>query len=297
VFRRIAICLVVGCVSGCGLAPGAVAVEQPVTDAEGENVGSSSQALNGAYAEFYARQGTRVLLNWPTSQQFCVLSGARGTLPVISVSQPNDGDWELEGWSYTVDQQAAAWALCFRNDNFYGLANSVFWHGECRTQDRNCWWGDAATAIHGIYGFFEGGGEYVKVFQSSSATTPSTIVAYEGSEGQDIAGRGRSLFYGVPSSGRLVRLMGYNTNGAHARGTMLSSGTFAMSASTYSGYSTYWLTPIQSGFCYFSKFGGDLNGMGEIGRISPVNGFWFLDTIAGSGDVWTTARCMAWNQG
>ena len=258
---------------------------------EAETLGSSAQALNGAYDEFYSGYWDEdVMTTWPNHKQFCVLSGVRGDSPQDEVTQRNDGDWRISS-----GPDDAAWALCFPRDNFRGPAGSVFWYGFCDTGQRTCWWGDAATAIQGLNGEFEGGGEYVKVFQSSNATASSTIVAYSGT-GEDIHGQGLSVFYGVPGSGRLVKLMGYNASGVSTRGQVTSSGTYLMSASTYSGFSSYWLAPTSSSFCYFTKLGGDFNGGGEIGRIAPVDGWWFLETINGSGDVWAQARCMAWNQ-
>lgn len=289
-----------GALLALGVIGCSAAAEQPyaldVAENGAETLGTVRSALGASYAQYYSSYNNAVTMrSWASYEQFCMLSGVRGEYMWTDVDQPNNGDWRV----VSDHDESAAWALCFPRSNFTGFANSEFWYtadGDCQTGSRYCWWGDAATAIAGIHGEYNGGGEYVRVSQSTSATSSSSIVPYS-SSGSGVYGYGRSIFYGVPGSGRLVRLMGYNTSGASTRGTVLSSGTYLMSVSTYSGYDGYWLAPTDNAFCYFTKLGGEFNGGGEIGRISPSDGWWYLKSISGSGDVWASARCMAWNQG
>lgn len=260
------------------------------------STGTVQQAISGAYRQSYVSyDATKWFSEWPANEQFCMLTGVRGDTLTFKVTGGNN-----TGWKAVANDETAGWVTCFPVDNFKGPAGSVYMVSgdadECETEgNRNCWWGDAATFLRWVEGRMYGGGEYVRVFQSTLANSPSTVVPYNSSALGSAQGAGKSIFFGVPGGKRLVRLMGYTSSGS-AKGTVTTSGTFLMSVSTYSGYQSYWLSPTDAGFCGLTKVGGEFNGGGEIARISPTEGWWFLDSIAGSGDVWASSRCMAWNQ-
>jgi hypothetical protein len=245
-----------------------------------------SQGLSGEYTRHYVTYDEDEEFS-DYSRQVCFLTGIRGEL--------NQGIYLGSDTSYAfwagAGNDGAGWVTCVPKSNFTVPTGSIW---QLSPNGYSLYAGDAFSFIRGLDGDFAGGGEYIKVFQSSTTDTNSTWKAYSGDDGY-VYGGAKSFLYGVPGA-RLVRLMGYNTEGEHARGKITSSGTFSMSVSTYSGYSSYWLTPQRSGICAYSKLGGDFNGGGEIANIVPLEGMWFLESIAGTGDVWATARCMAYNQ-
>lgn len=290
----------------CGLACSANGEDSSAdfaSGAESENLGQTTQALSGAYNEYYTSSIRTDLNYWNHYEQFCVLAGMKGDLASAAVTRPNNGNWRMSA-------NHGAWALCFPVNNFSGPAGSGYlvssdgdcyahvrdeWFGGTQRDTDACWWGDALSFVSDVSGIWDGGGEYVRVDQSSAASSSSTLVVNSAAN-KELFGYARSVFYGVSGGTRLVRLMGYNSSGISARGTMASSGTYLMSVSTYSGYDGYWLSPTSSAACALTKLGGEFNGNGEIARISPSDSWWYLQSIAGSGDVWASARCMAYNQ-
>lgn len=281
----------------CALACWGCVAADPVAEGAEPELGSASQALGSAFKEYWIGYDSAVTFNnWSRDSQFCVLSGVRGKDPTVRTVRGSSD------WRGSSGEDSAGWALCFPKSNFSGPSGSIFmtssdsdcWEDDFAYTSKDCWWGDAATAVIGVSGDFNGGGEYTRIDQSTLATSPSRITAHA-SASYGVTGYGRSIFFGVGGK-QPVRLMGYDPSGNVVRGQFSSPGTFTMSASTYSGYSSYWLTPVENGACYFSKIGGEFNGGGEIGRITQVDGWWYEQAIAGSGDVWVSARCMAWDQ-
>ena len=294
-WERVNCALAVGCfaaATACNAELGDAGVEQ---GAETEATETVEQAVSGSYRHAYVTyESTKTMTEWPANEQFCVMAGIRGETLDFRLSGGRGNSWRA-----ATNDETAGWVTCFPLDNFRGPSGSEFMisgdSGECdTTSDRNCWWGDAGTFLRWMAGSYYGGGEYVRTFQSTSPTSPSTVVAYNANINV-VKGGGKSIFFGVPGGKKLVRLMGYTSDGL-VKGTVTTSGTFLMSVSTYSGYSSYWLSPTDAAFCGFTKVGGEFNGGGEIARISPTDGWWFLNSINGSGDVWASARCMAWDQ-
>lgn len=160
--------------------------------------------------------------------------------------------------------------------------------------DTNMWWGTAASFVSGISGEFNGGGEYVRVTQSTDGYAPSVISAE--TQASVLDGLGYSYFVGVPKSGKLVNLYGYK-NGSWVRGNVLSSGTFEYPVNTQAGYSSYWLPPRDKAFCYFTRVSGNFDGGGEQLRITVNGGQWFVSAQSGGGKyVAGRVRCMAYDQ-
>lgn len=298
-------------------APGCYSGDAALADsAEEERLGAVSQALSGAYKEYYISYDESEELissGWSQSSQVCFLTGVRGAFGkgdsgTVSVNYSGD-KWRSRG-----GDDAAGWATCVKRDNFTSFSGAEFMfssdsecHADVAESDTGggagdwnyCWWGDAFTSLRGMHGSFDSSGEYGHIKQSTTATSGSKIEVHSSSgdffDTNYISMDGRSVFIGIPGKQR-VRLMGYASDGDLVRGTIASTGTFTMSVSTYSGYNSYWLSPTTSAVCAFSKLGGDFNGGGEIAHIYSYEGWWAVDAIAGSGDVWAAVRCMAYDQ-
>jgi hypothetical protein len=220
--------------------------------------------------------------------------------------QQTDGTWNIRtDNSFLGPNDTGRGAMtCVKHSAFVPDAGGVHWvstwfpvSGDpdyIPHEDRDLWWGTAASFVNAISGEFAGGGEYVQVKQSTDGYQPS-VLSIE-SQSSEIDGIGFSYFAGVPKSGKLVKLYGYK-NGSWVRGNALSSGTFEYSVGTQAGFSSYWLPPRDKAFCYFSRVSGNFDGGGEQLRITVSGGQWFLKAQSGAGQyVSGNVRCMAYDQ-
>jgi hypothetical protein len=262
-----------------------------------------------ATLSFSTSEQSSVQLGLTDSGWLCVLTGlaggGTGTL-YGTVWDNNPGGWQLG-----TSTGSAAWAECTPWSNFARPSGSAIWVSPTlysttaqsdatgtsgwKTDSSQAWWGDAITAISGTYAMYQGFGEWIQITQSTSGFGPSTIWSHS-----EVAGNlytqanAQSVFIGVPNSGRLVRLIGYQ-NGAYG----LSDATHAdteFAASTQSGYSSFWLATTDSAICYLTMFSGAFNGYGESVRILKQSGRWLLSTTRGGGTAQGRARCMAYDQ-
>jgi hypothetical protein len=205
-----------------------------------------------------------------------------------------------------------AWAECTPWSNFLFPSGSAIWVSPAlntfaqnpeqnwATDVENAWWGDAATMLSSVGGQWYGFGEWVQVLQSTNGFGPSTIWAHEETGGQGyISASYYSIFVGIPNSGRLVRLIGYQ-GGAYG----LSDATHAdteFAVSTLSGYSSYWISPIDRAICYISMASGNFVNyafdFADGVRISNTSNWWLLAVTHGyQGTAQARARCMAYDQ-
>jgi hypothetical protein len=193
---------------------------------------------------------------------------------------------------------------CVRHSSFLPGTDGVRWLGGPFTsivdvdlwgrEDSGMWWGDGMSFVSGIRGEFAGGGEHVKVFQSTSATSSSIIQA--NTQASELHGYGSSYFVGVPSSGKLVKLYGYR-NGSWVRGNVSSSGLYEYDVGTTAGYSSYWLPPRDKAFCFITRVSGNFDGGGERLQITVNGDQWFVKAQAAGGKFVSGAvRCMAYDQ-
>jgi hypothetical protein len=245
----------------------------------------------------------------PVQAKLCVVSGFYGKFEhmnhqfMLSAGGPNYHLWQ-DSMYLGVNGAGRGSVTCVRHSSFVADAGGVHWLSHqfgvivdtdlwgLDTQDM--WWGDAASFVSGIRGEFAGGGEHVKIFQSTSATKSSTI------EGRTLAselqGDGSSYFVGVPDSGRLVKLYGYR-DGSWVRGNVSSAGTFEYNVGTTAGFSSYWLPPRDKAFCYITNVSGNFDGGGERLQITVNGGQWFVSAQAAANKfVAGSVRCMAYDQ-
>jgi hypothetical protein len=232
----------------------------------------------------------------------CVLTGMGGASYIAATIEddPNRGGWVLS--TYVENQ---AWAECTQWSNFLFPSGSVIWvspiigsaaasSGNWATDIENAWWGDAVTMISGSLEKWSGFGEWMQVIQSTNGFSPSTFWTHEENH-TDFFGQAYSIFIGVPSSGRLVKVIGYQ-GGAYGPSDVTQPDTEA-AVSTESGYSAYWLAPTDRSICYLSMVSGHFNGLSENLHIWNNNNQWFLQATRGpNGTVQGRARCLAYDQ-
>jgi hypothetical protein len=247
--------------------------------------------------------------NVPVQDKLCVISGFYGQF-----SHPNhyfelygsDANyWLRQDSAYLGEADAGRGSVtCVRHSSFLADAGGVHWLSPWVSvgvdtdlwtlDDSNLWWGSAASFVSGISGEFAGGGEYVKVFQSTSATKPSILQGR--TEASELDGGGHSYFVGVPQSGKLVKLFGYR-NGSWVRGTVSSAGTFEYNVGTTAGFSSYWLPPRDKAFCYITNVSGNFDGGGERLQITVNGSQWFVKAQSVGGKFLAgSVRCMAYDQ-
>lgn len=221
-------------------------------------------------------------------------------------------DWEWEGYYrfWWRPGWTNARALCTNWNNFLiGAGGEKRYSGQgwaeaygysTQTADVAMFPGDWITFVQGMIGELQGGGEYVRAIQSKTLTGNSTVRAHEedGSalDWTFLRGFGQSFRIGKPGA-KLIRLRGYDSAG-NAAGNAASSGTFEFPVSTVSGYSGYWMTTVNDGFCGFTKLSGNFDGGGEILRISKSSdGWWYLSASSTGGKaISANARCVAYDQ-
>jgi hypothetical protein len=255
-----------------------------------------------ATTEYYDDAFPRYTVSKTT--HFCVLTGIKGNYSHehAEFGLSVDDTWFL--WRQYADNHG--WVTCTSMNNFVGnpgyerLLGARSWVAGSTSyvagDSANMWWGDAASFISRVGGHWEGGGEYVKIRQSANAYA-SSVITLQSRQSDGSEATGYSFFVGVPGEGRLVRLWGYNTAGAVTRGTVASSGTFEMVVGTTSGYSSYWLAPIDNGICYLTYFSGNFDGGAEEVRIFKEAGRWVLHAKSNSNKyIRAAARCMDYNQ-
>lgn len=241
--------------------------------------------------------------------KLCVISGFYGKFEHINhdftLSSSNDEYYLWQDSMYLGVNGAGRGSItCVRHSHFLAGDGGVHWLGGpfmvgvdtdlWGLDDTNMWWGDAASFVSGIRGEFAGGGEHVRVFQSSSATVPSTLEAR--TEASELQGQGTSYFVGVPQSGKRVKLYGYR-DGGWIRGTVSTAGTFEYNVGTTAGFSSYWLPPRDKAFCYITNVSGNFDGGGERVQITVNGDQWFVKAQAAAGKFVTgSVRCMAYDQ-
>jgi len=225
----------------------------------------------------------------------------------------NDASDEFHVWAdspYSVGGNSGYFdgygkVTCVRHSAFVTDPGGVHWIsswlpvmgrvGYVQVDSRDMWWGSAASYVSEVGGEFAGGGEYIRINQSTSGTTPSKIELR--TLASELHGAGYSYFAGVPQSGNLVRLYGYNTAGNLRRGDVNSAGTYEFDVGTTSGYSSYWLAQRSRAFCYFTRVSGKFTGGAEQVKIEENEDYWFLSATHGASQaVYASARCMAYDQ-
>jgi hypothetical protein len=245
----------------------------------------------------------------PVQDKLCLVSGFYGKFEhmnhqfEVTHGGPNYYLWQ-DSMYLGVNGAGRGSVTCVRHSKFLADEGGVHWlsyqFGAGVDTDlwgletQNMWWGSAASFVSGIRGEFAGGGEHVKIFQSTSGTKPSVLEAR--TEASELWGHGSSYFVGVPDTGKLVKLYGYR-DGSWVRGTVLSKGTFEYNVGTQAGFSSYWLPPRDKAFCYITNVSGNFDGGGERLQITVNGDQWFVKAQGAAGKfVAGSVRCMAYDQ-
>jgi hypothetical protein len=294
------------------------------TNARWSDSGEVGEAATGddvAKASDYYERGTTAATN-PVlpyigyqGKYMCVLSMVTGNFNGDD-RYSNSGhvivDWADSDFYrfYWRDGWTDGRALCTNWSNFLVGSGGVkqfsgnfvgeVWGFSDQTAEGPTWTGDAITFVTGLDGEMQGGGEYVRAIQSTTVSGKSKLRVHEESgsafDQTFLDGFAQAFRIGVPGA-RLIRLRGYNSAGNNVTGNVNSSGTFEFAVSTVSGYSGYWMTPVDDGFCGFTHISGNFDGGGEVIRNYKTDGWWFLKASSTGGKaVYARSRCVAYDQ-
>lgn len=245
----------------------------------------------------------------PVQDKLCLVSGFYGKFEhmnhqfELSNGSPNYFLWQDS--MYLGENGAGRGSItCVKHSSFLVPAGGVRWLSNVSValvdtdyvavDQAQLWWGDAASYVSGIRGEFAGGGERVKILQSTSARQSSFLDAK--TRASELHGYALSYFAGVPDSGKLVKLYGYR-DGSWVKGNVSSSGLYEFDVGTTAGFSSYWLPPRDKAFCYITNVSGNFDGGGERLQITVNGNNWFLSTQSGGGKYMSgSVRCMAYDQ-
>jgi hypothetical protein len=245
--------------------------------------------------------------NWinpplPADQWVCALGKVSGDMEDnwqqagVFVNS-NTHEWLASGWYYN---NMIVGANCVTLSRFFGPNGSSTWLSDefsNYNQANSCnafysgtstWWGDAATFMTEMDGGFYGAGESVSINQSSDPWSASVIGS---TTCQGLTGLyARSLFVGIPSSGRQAKFRGPGGYGnAATAGEYVADRSFVTMAR------------LDEAFCYFTSIRGAVAGGGEKVEISVVfdpNGveMWAMSTASQQGSLQAKARCYLYDQ-
>ncbi len=305
----------VGCVAAMGCAfdaalPGDLdgSADMP---AAAEDVGSVQSAvltwMSGPFGISAAGwHDERVLM--PTATHVCTLSKLSGQFlseaEEVRVIRSNE-NWVLQAFSGGAPVSGEA--RCYRKDGFTGLDSTRFISSQqsvhpwtrilssgpqtgCQQEADNALSGSAFTFINGLGGDLAGGGEWVRVEQSTVDTQPSILRGQTCAPGESLHGSSHSFRVG-PTYNRIATF--YTTDDRWGDAT--SSNT-VFSAS---GTQRVVMAKTQFTMCAFTEIKGKFFGGGESVKISNemVDGYerWVLTThkLSGSDHVSAKARCFA----
>jgi hypothetical protein len=296
---------------GCGADAGQSGEGEPGAPANGES-GESGDLVTKNTAGFLMRTAQsqaeifRViadpgsggeLFRLPTNNKICYLTRVSGNMgngaaivvePLFSAGV--FAGWQLDVWRATLNSLGAEMtcipaALFSGNPGFIVVFSPQF-HATAEnlcfstSSEINMWDGTAVSAISGVYGNFEGGGEYAQIIPPSTPAGATKLKAKSEQCGGAIA-YGHSIFAGVLGQ------------------PMTRSVMFSASSK---GTRRVRMTPTSTTFCYLTKVSGNLDGGEERIRIFPeidaTSGieFWVLETVAGGGSAYASAQCAGYDQ-
>jgi len=117
----------------------------------------------------------------------------------------------------------------------------------------NAWWGDAATFLTGIGGYFAGSGEYARVSQSKTSNSPSHLTIGS-AQPQMHTADAHSLFVGQPGGAHTALFVGPN-----GVGTLSAAGEFTYN---YNGSDSFHavatkMADSSAAFCYLTQVTGN----------------------------------------
>jgi hypothetical protein len=250
----------------------------------------------------------------PVATHFCTTSFLRGpfngSADVVYLHWQNQWDsWQFHWSNSNGDVYRDMSAVCTNWNNFKtdsggfsmlstgASASSSGW--EAAEASVYEWQGDAMMFLRGIAGYYKSDQEFSRADQSTTIAGENRLYVHDRST-TSISTKGLShvVFAGVPQD-QLVKTININlSTGAYVRGNVNSSNAVKdYPISTTSGYSGYWMSPTNDGFCGLTRLGGQFDGAEERVRLYPTEGFWYYKVWAHSGkNVHARARCMAYDQ-
>jgi hypothetical protein len=164
----------------------------------------------------------------PGNKWVCALGKVQGNFEdalgsAATFIDSDTGNWDIGAASLDGGERVNAGANCATLDRWSGQIPagqtkpnrwlsedfSVFNQAnDCNAflLSANTWWGDSATIMTVMFGGFYGGGESVNVRQSDDPWAPSSLSTTLCQGAIEVAGK--SLFIGVPNSGRQAKFRG-----------------------------------------------------------------------------------------
>jgi hypothetical protein len=223
---------------------------------------------------------------YPHSTHVCVLGGASGKMSGGGETAKvfrNGTQWRFQASSQQGDDDGETLrsrAYCSLISNFFDNSNSSWTthpdlvastSGGAVTEDfvdssNNTLDDKYATALNGMSGKFQGGGEYAEVVRH---TQPMMLKV--GTQQTSVTGYGSSFGLDAPVGGTIER-------GAR---TEYSVGT---NSDASDAYVDELMIPTDDGICYFKNIAGDFDGGGEGVRILKKDGSWYLRAYAACKD-------------
>ncbi len=244
-------------------------------------------------------QGQPAADGGPAATNFCFLTQVRGRFSghgeTVRLRVVN-ARWRLDGSSQ--QNSVSGTARCVARSEFgnakatrisseeIGLGTTSPDGAVCKSVTKKAWWGDAITVLTTFGGRPRGGGEYVRVQQSSDPFGPSKLEVHNCQDDGQMDGAVYSFFFGKPQSGSTPVFIGPS-----GQGTVAQSGEFVSVHNQDVA-----MAPTMGTMCYFTQIGGHFLGGGDIVSIVPgsdANGQnrWFLQ--ARGGGSFARARCFA----
>lgn len=254
-------------------------------DESPEEVGTVTQGLDTSWVvnrQFWSADQNDINLG-SASDRMCVLTRVGGKFnglgEKVHVYQSN-GSWFIGGTSLQPGVHGEA--TCFAHSKFLANGSSRWNSSEgvvadgrkgCTQTTANAWFGDAATMLTGMSGYFAGGGEWVGITQSPGAFTASSATA-NSCQYAWMQAYYHSFFAGTPGNGALAKLYGSWFHVQTKVGDAPSN-----------NYETR-MAPTGEAMCYLVNVAGEFKaGGGEYVTIEPRidNGteYWFLRVRSG----------------
>ena len=271
---------------------------------EGTVATSTSEAPKAPSYQRFFTGGEMVML--PYDAHVCVIDELRGETSVESTSSGPylnkthpDGKWRANGRP-TIQLGST----CVTSSSFLVPSGGVRWLSDTGTQALAYWWGTASAnlwqgdAFSYLTGFGSSGlgglGELGQVNQANTGNGRNTLYA-DADNYFGFAPYAHSFFAGVAGRFNLVRLIGYR-NGSLQRGNITTSGTFTFNISNFTGYSSYWMSPADQGFCALTRITGRLAGGSDHVKAYRSSGTQWYATVSSKSQFAASFRCMAYDQ-
>jgi hypothetical protein len=201
------------------------------------------------------------------------------------VLQPRDGIWVLGLNTYLGKYQSAS-VRCVPYRSFVGY-NPASLQMTSLVQSSDGWsqlWPESCiSTLNGIYGPFNGGGEWAAIYPKATGTSPgwpSTAFGVE-RHAQGFAHEALHAAYGLS-----VYLGGDPGKRYWAGRTRWVQGE---------GHKM--LTRTADTFCFLAGVGGKFRGAGEVVEVvAGADGFWWLQGASQQEAVWADAECVWYGQ-